>query len=54
MAPQRPPVELKSHGSGSGPQTPAPPRVASCGHHALAFDQGQPLSQAIILPAFAA
>lgn len=54
MAQQRLPVELTSHGSGTGPQTPTPYEVASCGHDALACHQGQPWTRATPAPAPAA
>ncbi len=47
-------VELKTLGSGTGPQTPTPYGAASCGHDALARHQGQLLPRATILPALAA
>lgn len=53
MPPQRPPVELKSHGSGTGPQTPTPTGAASCGHADHARTQGLSLPRAILSPAFA-
>ena len=55
MAPQCLPVELRSLGSGTGPQTPTPFGVASCGHDALACHQGQLLlTRASTVPAPAA
>lgn len=54
MDPQRRPVSVKSHGSGTGPQTPRPYRAASCGHDALVSHQGHLLPRATSLPALAA
>ena len=54
MAPQCLPVELRSLGSGTGPQTPTPYGAASCGHYALACHQGQLLTRATSAPAPAA
>ncbi len=54
MARQRLPVELKYHGSGTGPQTPMSHGAASCGHDGHARTQGQLFSRAIILPALSA
>ena len=54
MAPQCLPVELRSLGSGTGPQTPTPYGAASCGHYALAGHQGQLLTRASTVPAPAA
>ena len=47
-------VQLRFVGSGTGPQTPTPYGVASCGHDALACHQGQLLTRATIAPAPAA
>jgi hypothetical protein len=46
--------ELKSLGSGTGPQTPLPHGAASCGHDAHARTQGQLLPRATISSAPAA
>lgn len=40
MAPHRQFSEPKSHGSGTGPQTPTPHKAASCGHDAHARTPG--------------
>lgn len=47
-------ARLRSLGSGTGPQTPAPLGAASCGHTVRVNHQGQPLSRAISAPALAA
>ena len=47
-------IELKTFGSGTGPQTFEPDRAASCGHTARVNHQGQPLPQANCVPAPAA
>ena len=44
-------VELKTFGSGTGPQTLGPFGAASCGHCALVFHQGHLLPRATISPA---
>ncbi len=50
MARQRLLVELKFHGSGTGPQTPRPHGAASCGHAAHAHTQGLSLPRAMLSP----
>lgn len=54
MAPQRRLVELISHGSGTGPQTPLLHGAASCGHDAHMHIPGQLPPRATISPALAA
>jgi hypothetical protein len=51
MPPRRPLNELKSLGSGTGPQTPTPHGAAPCGHDAYASYQGHLLPRATISPA---
>lgn len=47
-------AQLKSHGSGTGPQTPTPHGAASCGHAVHARTPGQLLGRATVSPAPAA
>jgi hypothetical protein len=54
MTLRRPPVALRSHGSGTGPQTPALFESVSCGHCVFASHQGHLLPRATISPALAA